>query len=153
MLRMLLATTGLIGLLALAGCGDSEPEPPRASTPTPSPQATATATAVPASDPVAAAIERYAAAVRAGDAKTICSELLSEEVLERVKTAGGSCERDLIADAIARGGPGYKLVVESVLLDGSRATARTRVTDPEGTQTQTQPLVREGESWKLSIGG
>ena len=143
----------LIGLPALAGCGDSEPERPRASSPTPTPTAAATATAVPASDPVAAAIERYAEAVRTGDAATICEKLLSEAVLERVKTAGGNCERDLIADAIARDGPGYRVVVESVLLDGSRATARTRVTDPQGTRTQTQPLVREGESWKLSIGG
>lgn len=140
-------------LLCLTGCGDSEPERPRASSPTPAATAAATATAVPASDPVASAIERYATAVRAGDAATICTELLSDAVLERVKAAGGNCERDLIADAIARGGPGYKVVVESVQVDGDRATARTRVTDPRGTQTQTQPLVRDGESWKLSVGG
>jgi hypothetical protein len=150
MRRTLLAMTFL---LCLAGCGDSEPERPRANSATPTPTAAATTAAVPASDPVAAAIERYAKAVRIGDVKTICSDLLSEAVLERVKSAGGNCERDLIADAIAAGGPGYKVVVESVLLDGSRATARTRVTNPKGTQMQTQPLVREGESWKLSLGG
>lgn len=150
MLRTLLAMTFL---LCLAGCGDSEPERPRANSATPTPTAAATTAGVPASDPVAAAIERYAKAVRAGDAATICSDLLSEAVLERVKSAGGNCERDLIADAIARGGPGYKVVVESVDVDGNSATARTRVTDPRGTQTQTQPLIREGESWKLSLGG
>jgi hypothetical protein len=144
MRRMLLAMTFL---LCLAGCGDSAPERPRASSPTP------TATAVPTSDPVAATLERYAQAVRAGDAATICSELLAETVLERVKAAGGDCERDLIADAIAAGGPGYKVAVESVEVDGSRASASTRVTDRRGTETQTQPLVREGERWKLSAGG
>jgi hypothetical protein len=148
MRRMLLAMTFL---LCLAGCGDSAPERPRASSPTPTP--TATATAVPTSDPVAAALERYAQAVRAGDAETICSELLSETVLERVKAVGGDCERDLIADAIAAGGPGYEVAVESVKVDGSRATARTRVTDRRGTETQSQPLVREGERWKLAVGG
>jgi hypothetical protein len=73
-------------------------------------------------------------------------------VLERVKSAGGDCERDLIADAVAAGGPGYKVAVESVRVDGSSATARTRVTDRRGTRTQTQPLLREGGRWKLSAG-
>jgi hypothetical protein len=151
MRRMLVAT---ILVLCAAGCGDGDAEAPRASTPAPAATTTAAAAGtVSADDPVAAAIERYAAAVRAGDAATICSDLLSRAVLERVKSAGGDCERDLIADAVAAGGPSYKVVVESVQSAGSSATARTRVTDRRGTRAQTQPLVREGGRWKLTVGG
>jgi hypothetical protein len=151
MRRMLLA---MVLVLCAAGCGDSDAEPPRASSPAPTATAGAAAAAtVSPTDPVAAAIERYAAAVRAGDAATICSDLLSRAVLERVKSAGGDCERDLIADAVAAGGPAYKVVVESVQFSGSDATARSQVTDRRGTRAQTQPLVREGGRWKLTVGG
>jgi len=145
----------------LAGCGESEPPARSASTPVPTasataaPSATATGTPAPAADAeseaVAAAIERYAAAVRAGDERTICTQLLSRKVLERVKTAGGDCERDLIASAVADGGPEYRIEVESIDVSGDEATARTRAIERDGPRTQAQPLVREGGRWKLSI--
>jgi len=134
----------------LAGCGGTEPAPRTASSPAPtaSASAAASATASPAanaeSEAVAAAIERYAAAVRAGDERTICTQLLSRKVLERVRTAGGDCERDLIAGAVADGGPGYRIEVQSIDVSGDTATARTRAIERDGPRTQAQPLVREG---------
>jgi len=91
--------------------------------------------------------------VRAGDARTICTRLLSREVLRRVERAGGECERDLIADAVEAGGPAYAVEVEAVDVEAARATARTVVTDRRGTRPRLQPLVRERGGWRLSAGG
>jgi hypothetical protein len=137
-------------LLAVAGCGDDSS--PRPSAATPMPTATPVKTTGTAEQrAVAAVLERYAQAVRSGDARAICTRLLSREVLRRVQTAGGECERDLIADAIAAGGPSYALKVASVAVTGRRASARTVVTDIRGTRPQVQPLVREAGGWRLSV--
>lgn len=130
----------LIALLAvaLAGCGASEAGQPRARS-LRSPLA--------AADPERLAImevlARYERAMRAGDGATICARLLSRQ-------PGGDCARDLIADAIAGGGPRYRLIVTSIAVRGDRATARTRVTDRDGTQDRSQPLVRERGRWLLT---
>jgi hypothetical protein len=72
-------------------------------------------------------------------------------VLQHVQQAGGQCERDLIADAVAAGGPSYALKVASIKFAGRRASARTVVTDRRGTRPQDQPLVREAGGWRLSV--
>jgi ketosteroid isomerase-like protein len=125
----------------LAGCGSGAEE---TAAPTPAPAATAAATAV------ADTLERYAAAVRAGDARTICTELLDPSVLATVEDAGGDCERDLIAERIAEGGPRYRIDVRSIEVDGDRATARTEATERDGRRSVVQPLVRTGGGWRLS---
>jgi hypothetical protein len=149
---------GLLACLLAAGvvgCGDDAPSRPAKATATPARTATATATAAASAEQrgVEAVLQRYAQAVRAGDAGAICDGLLSREVLRRVKQAGGDCERDLIADAVEAGGPSYALKVASVEVTGARATARTVVTDRRGTRPQDQPLVREGGDWRLSVEG
>jgi len=150
-MRALLAACLL--LLAVAGCGDDSSPRPSAATPTPTPTATPAKTSGTAEQrAVAAVLARYAQAVRAGDARAICTRLLSREVLRRVQTAGGECERDLIADAVTAGGPSYALKVASVAVTGRRASARTVVTDRRGTRPQVQPLVREAGGWRLSVG-
>ena len=142
-------------LLILVGCGDDSSGAKAKATAT----AVATRTATPAATPgtaeqraIAAVLERYAQAVRSGDARAICSGLLSREVLRRVQQAGGECERDLIADAVEAGGPSYALKVASIEVTGRRASARTVVTDRRGTRPQDQPLVREAGGWRLSVG-
>lgn len=150
------AIRGLLACLlvgGLLGCGDDEPARPAAATATPAQTATATATPNAEQQAIERVLDRYAKAVRDGDARAICTDLLSREVLQRVKQAGGDCERDLIADAVKAGGPAYALKVASVEVTGPRALARTVVTDTGGTRPQDQPLVREGASWKLSVGG
>ena len=142
-------------LLVLVGCGDDSSG---SSAATAKAAATATAAATPAATPgtaeqraIAAVLERYAQAVRSGDARAICRGLLSREVLQRVQQAGGQCERDLIADAVAAGGPSYALKVAAIRVAGRRASARTVVTDRSGTRPQDQPLVREAGGWRLSV--
>ena len=136
----------LAATAALAGCGGDREEVAR---PAPAPAATAVAGSAD-ERAVADTLERYAAAVRAGDARTICTELLDPAVLETVRKAGGDCERDLIADRIAEGGPGYRLTVRSVAVTGDRATARTEAHERDGARAVVQPLVRAGGGWRLS---
>ena len=142
-LPLLLAVTATA---ALAGCGGDREEVAK---PAPAPAATAPAGS-PDERAVADTLERYAAAVRAGDARTICTELLDPAVLETVRKAGGDCERDLIAKRIAEGGPGYELTVSSIEVRGDRATARTRAVERDGPRSVVQPLVRAGGGWRLS---
>jgi ketosteroid isomerase-like protein len=137
-MRRLLLAAALTA--ALAGCGGEEE---------------AAAPAAPAARSaderaIAATLERYAAAVRAGDARTICTKLLAPAVIETVEAAGGDCERDLMAERIAEGGKGYRLTVRSIEVRGDRATARTEAVERDGPRAVTQPLVRAGGGWRLS---
>lgn len=139
----------LVMLLAivLAACGD-EQGAPRA------PSKASLRSPLAAADPerleIMGVLARYERAIRARDAETICTRLLSRGVRGVIDRAGGDCERDLIADAIAGGGSRYRLMVTSIAVRGDRATARTRVTDREGTEDRSQPLVRERGRWLLT---
>jgi len=149
----------LIAALAaavLAGCGD-DPGPAASSTPTAT--ATATRTPTPAAAgssaearPVAVVLRRYAAAVRAGDARTICRDLLARSVVERVEAVGGNCARDLIGPRIEEGGPDYAIAVRSISVDGVRAVAQITARERDGSRGSHQPLVREGGGWRLAAG-
>jgi hypothetical protein len=124
----------------LAGCGGGDEEAP----------APAPAASQADERAIAETLERYAAAVRAGDARTICTKLLAASVLATVEQAGGDCEHDLMADRIAEGGPRYRLTVRSITIAGDRATARTRAVERDGARSVVQPLVRAGGGWRLS---
>ena len=71
-------------------------------------------------------------------------------MLEKVERAGGDCERDLIAERIAEGGPRYRLTVRSIAVRGDRATARIEAVERDGRRSVVQPLVRAGGGWRLS---
>jgi hypothetical protein len=159
--RLLIAA---LAIAVLAGCGDggrdtdAGPAAGATATATSTPAASATPTTDPAaaSGPegraVAATLRRYAAAVRAGDARTICRELLAREVRTRVEAAGGSCARNLIAPRIEEGGPEYGIAVRSISVEGDRAVAQITASERDGARDSRQPLVREGGRWRLSAG-
>jgi hypothetical protein len=154
------ALIGVLAAAALAGCGGGEDSGAATATPAPTRAPAATATATPTTDPaatrgperaaVAAVLRRYAAAVRAGDARTICRELLAPSVLARVEAAGGSCERDLMPPRIEEGGPQYAIAVRSIAVDGDRAVAEITAAERDGPRDSEQPLVREGGDWRLA---
>lgn len=153
--------TAILATALLAGCGGGDEPAARAtSTPrgtaTPAETATATPAAGTASDAdgkaVKAALRRYAAAVRAGDARTICRKLLATEVTEPIKQAGGSCERDLLGPRIEEAGPDYSIAVASISVLGDRATAQITATERDGPRETRQLLVRERGAWRLAVG-
>ena len=95
-------------------------------------------------------ISRYQAAVRANDAKTICTQLLGQEFRDAGKASGVSCEK-LWGDQIAKGGPKYKIVVQSVRIEGDRALVKTRSVESDGrTRYDKQPLTRVNGRWLLT---
>lgn len=146
---------------ALVGCGDGGADTDTGPAVTATPRSAATATPSPTTDPaatsgperaaVAATLRRYAAAVRAGDARTICRDLLAREVRTRVEAAGGSC-RDLVAPRIDEGGPQYGIAIRSISVSGDRALARITASERDGARDSRQALVREGGDWRLSVG-
>ena len=153
----------VLAATALAGCGDdgsgSDARPAASATPTTT--STPAATATPTTDPatsgpeaaaIAATLRRYAAAVRAGDARTICRDLLSREVLARVEASGGDCARNLVAPRIEEGGPEYGIAIRSISVGGRRAVAEITASERDGTRDSRQPLVREDGKWRLSVG-
>ena len=155
----------LIAVLAaavLAGCGDgggdraasatATPTPTPAETPAASPTTDPAATSGPEREAVADVLRRYAAAVRAGDARTICRTLLASAVTDRVERAGGSCEQDLMAPRIEEGGPDYAIGIASISVQGDRAVAQITASERDGPRDTRQPLVRERGAWRLAVG-
>jgi ketosteroid isomerase-like protein len=95
-------------------------------------------------------ISRYQAAVRANDAKTICTQLLGQEFRDAGKASGRSCEQ-VWGDQIVKGGPKYKIVVQSVRIQGDRALVKTRSIESDGrTRYDKQPLTRINGHWLLT---
>jgi hypothetical protein len=95
-------------------------------------------------------ISRYEAAVRANDVKTICNELLGQEFRDAGKSSGVSCEQ-LWGDQVAKGGPKYKIVVQSVRIEGNRALAKTRSIESDGrSRYDKQPLTKIDGRWLLT---
>jgi hypothetical protein len=95
-------------------------------------------------------IGRYQAAVRANDVKTICNELLGQEFRDAGKSQGVSCEQ-LWGDQVAKGGPKYKITIQSIRIEGDRALVKTRSTEADGRERlDKQPLTRIDGRWLLT---
>jgi ketosteroid isomerase-like protein len=139
---MRIVITAVLAAAALAACGGGEREPPAQA-----PKATA---ADPDEQAVRATLERYAAAVRAGDAELICKQLMSRAVLAKIDALGGDCARDFIADRVREGGPNFRLTVRSVSIQGNRAMTRGEAVESDGPRSSPQPLVREQGGWRLT---
>jgi ketosteroid isomerase-like protein len=124
----------LAALLVLAGCGAEEPA---------------------MSDGergVREAAQRYAAAVRAGDAQKICDEQVSAELERRFRSVGADCVRDFFAAAVKDGGPRFALVVTRVKLAGDRALASGYVVERAGRHDDRFPFVREADGrWRVTL--
>jgi hypothetical protein len=130
--------TAVLAAAALAACGGAAQEQPKA-----------TATAGGDEGAIRATLARYQAAVRANDAKTICTRLMSRELRDFVERSKLACE-EIFGGQIAKGGPKYAIAVKSIEITGDRAVVKSRAVERDGPRTSTQPLVREGGRWLLT---
>jgi uncharacterized protein YceK len=99
---------------------------------------------------VADVVSKLASAGRRGDAATICSDILSKQLLAQLKTAGGDCQTEM-KNAI-RDANDYDLQVRSVKVNGANATAQVR--QGKNGPVATFTFVKEGTAWRASaLGG
>lgn len=98
---------------------------------------------------VRAALDRYAAATRTKDYQTLCDDLLSSELVGRIRNAGLPCEVALKTGLDERRNP--QLTVLGVEVSGDQALASVRGTAVgEPAATTTYRLVREDGTWKIA---
>jgi len=120
--------------LGLAGCGRDGDEEPREE------------------DAVRATLTTYAKATARGDAARICRDVLATALVERIQRQGVTC-----GEAVQAGLTGVRdprLRVESVQVDGTRATAQVRSTAAGQPPSQdTIRLVREKAGWRIAALG
>jgi hypothetical protein len=79
----------------------------------------------------------------------ICSNLLSRELADKLKSAGNDCTAEM--EKIASDADDYRMEVTDVSISGSTATAKVKLRrgDDKDAET-TYSLVREDGDWRLS---
>jgi hypothetical protein len=100
------------------------------------------------SDFHAEVVEKLQSAGETGDAKEICEQLLAKSLADQIRAAGSSCEQELekaIDDA-----DDFDLDVESVTIEGDRATARVKGRDRGADRVVTFEFERDGSSWRAT---
>jgi hypothetical protein len=93
-------------------------------------------------------LDRYAAAIRAGDTAGAC-RLMAREVHDTIRAIGTDCEA-VLADRVREGGADYELTTDTVTISGNRAMTRGRAVESDGPRDGGQPMVREGSRWLLT---
>jgi ribonuclease HI len=138
LLPLVLATASRCALvtaaLALAGCG----------------QAQSSANDFKGSEKaVASTIEDLQSAAQNRKPADICSDVLSRELADKLKSAGNDCVREM--ERIAGDADDFELEVTDVTVNGTTATAKVKARrgDRENAET-TYSLVREDGDWRLA---
>jgi hypothetical protein len=98
---------------------------------------------------VAQVVDDLAAAGRGHKPATICSDILSKQVVAELKSAGGDCETEM--KAAIEDASDFDLQVRSVKVTGNSATAQVRQGDKGKVATFT--FVKEGGGWRASALG
>jgi hypothetical protein len=99
---------------------------------------------------VAQVVDDLAAAGRAHHPDTICSDILSKQLVAELKSAGGNCETEM--KAAIEDASDFDLQVHSVKVTGNSATAQVRQGDKG--QLFTYSFVKENGDWRASaLGG
>jgi hypothetical protein len=98
---------------------------------------------------VRATLDRYAKASRDKDYQTLCDDLLADDLVERIRSAGLPCEVALRTGLQDRRNP--TLTVLGVEVNGDQALARVNGSAAgEVPATSTYRLVREDGDWKIA---
>jgi PBP1b-binding outer membrane lipoprotein LpoB len=99
---------------------------------------------------IAALVDELSTAGARGQADTICTDILAQQLVDELNNAGGDCV-DEMEDVISDAGD-YDLQVTKVTVNGSNATATIRQGD-EGDNTATFQFVKQREGWRASSFG
>jgi hypothetical protein len=94
-------------------------------------------------------VDDLASAGSRRDAKRICTDILSKQLVAELKTAGGDCVIEM--DRAIKDATDYDLQVVSVKVNGANAAAQVRQGDKGSVATFT--FVKEGGAWKASALG
>lgn len=97
---------------------------------------------------VANTIEDFESAASKGDQDEICRELLAKPLIADYAEHGGTCEKAV--DGALKDTDSFGLTVESVTIDGEKATARVKADRGKKDIIQTMTLVKEGAAWRIS---
>jgi ketosteroid isomerase-like protein len=97
---------------------------------------------------VAQVIDDLAAAGRNRDAKEICTSILAESVVEKLRQGKSDCQ-DALEDQLADASD-FDLDVESIQVDGDTATAKVKSPVNGEDVVQTLTFKREGRGWRLA---
>jgi hypothetical protein len=98
---------------------------------------------------VADVVDSLASAGRAGKAEKICNDILSKQLIQELKSAGGDCVTEM--DRAIKDASDYDLRVTAVKVNGPNATATVRQGDDGKTATFT--FVKENGAWRASALG
>ena len=127
--RLAHATGAIAAAVALAGCGDDGPNAKKFDGD---------------SKDVAKVVDDLMEAARSGDAQTICGEILSTELSQRLARESGSCparvESDLVSDDA-------EFLAEQIDVNGDVAAAQ--VAQQDGSQFLLR-FEREGGDWRIA---
>ena len=126
----------IVAVLGLSACGSTS-------------SSSSSPTFTGAKKDVADLVDKLSTAGGRGDAKTICNDVLSKQLVSQINTAGSTCE-DEMKDAI-RDATDYDLQVREVTVSGNNATAQVRQGDDGKVATFT--FVKEAGGWRATALG
>ena len=124
----------LLPLLLLAGCGQAQ---------------TSAAEFEGTESEVAQTIEDLQAAAQSRKPAEICSEILSRELADKLKSAGNDCVREM--EKVTSDADDFELEVTDVSVTGTTATAKVRARKGgRDDAVTTFSLAREDGDWRLT---
>jgi hypothetical protein len=133
-MSVLLRLLPLVLLAALAGCAQQE---------------TSTSNFKGAEKEVATTIEDLQSDAQGRKPGAICSDVLSRELADKLKSAGNDCTAEM--EKIAGDADDYQLEVTDVSISGTTATATVKARKGGKKNAETTfSLVREDGDWRLS---
>jgi hypothetical protein len=133
-MRRLSRLLPLVLLAALAGCGQTQSSANEFEGP---------------KKAVAQKIEDLQTAAQSRKPGKICTDILSRELADKVKSAGDDCVREM--EKISGDADDYELKVTAVTVTGTTATARVETRRGQvKNATVTYRLTREDGAWRLA---
>jgi predicted lipid-binding transport protein (Tim44 family) len=96
----------------------------------------------------AQAVEDLESAAQDGDEAKLCAQVFAKSFADRVAAAGGGCTNAV--KAAIRDADSIDMTVQSVRVNGDRATARVKFETGKKDRQGNVTLVREGGRWRVA---